>query len=309
MRTASLISDDPVAGMRNLHLLLARYCLRRKQSILQQVVENKTEIVRIIKFTNHERQNYEKIKRDCHNTVQDQPCHVRQQSYGSDFQTIMKQRLFCNLGPMSCTSGANLDDPWRCSYCGGWSDLQEPKPVANKYEAGCGILLCVSSCPGRVMQMRPQEFRPTRQAGELSFSSSSGSTLLELREEGSWDVRKSAQTMKIGGKRYPSKIIYLMKDILNNPQNEKRLVHVNIKVDLSEDTDASNTSIVFSSWVRSLELARSALYSSGVGCRLIDGRLKIDERKRVLETFCKEPQVMVLLMTTGTGAAGYDSLS
>ena len=74
-------------------------------------------------------------------------------------------------------------------------------------------------------------------------------------------------------------------------------------------TNGINISIVFSSWVRSLELAQAALHSQGVGCRIIDGRLKIDERKRILETFRKEPQVIVLLMTTGTGAAGYDPLS
>ena len=113
MRLANPINGDP---MQNLRLLLTTYCLRRKQSILRQVVENITEIVRTLKFTNQERQNYEKIKRDCQNAIQDRLCHVGQQNYGFVFQTIMRLRLFCNLGLMGYTSVGNLDDPSRCTY-------------------------------------------------------------------------------------------------------------------------------------------------------------------------------------------------
>jgi len=203
--------------MRSLHILLTTYCLRRKQAILHQIVKNITEIVRKLEFTDHEHQNYERIKRGCNNAVRDRLCQVGLQSYGSVFQTIMRLRLFCNLGPVACTSVTNLGDPSRCTYCRGQSDLQELEVLGNNYEAGYSVLLCVSSCPRREMQMGPQESQQAYQYRQLPPPGSPA-----FIEQHSLDVGTSPQTLSIGRRGYPSKIVSLVEDISNNPQNEKR---------------------------------------------------------------------------------------
>ena len=75
------------------------------------------------------------------------------------------------------------------------------------------------------MQIRPPEFRQAHKYGVLSSPEIINSTVPEFIEEKGRDVCESAQTLNIGGRRYPSKIIALVKDILDNPRNEKRWVY------------------------------------------------------------------------------------
>ncbi|KAF8417487.1 SNF2 family N-terminal domain-containing protein [Tirmania nivea] len=154
-----------------------------------------------------------------------------------------------------------------------------PAPGMLKSEFGlsnrCGHQACVSCSPKGPLDPETQcvdvenERRPSLQCEERPKEQ-------DAREA----VSKKSQ-------RYSRKIGALLEDIQNNPTNEKR-----------------KHSIVFSSWVRSLELVEEALKSQGIGCVRVDGKLDSKARKKILRRFREDPYVLVLLMTTGTGAVG-----
>ncbi len=67
-------------------------------------------------------------------------------------------------------------------------------------------------------------------------------------------------------------------------------------------TDIS--SVVFSFWKKSLDIAGSLFNSRGIPFLRVDGSLSLNERKKVLNDFRDKDNVRVILMTLGTGAVG-----
>jgi SNF2 family DNA or RNA helicase len=63
-------------------------------------------------------------------------------------------------------------------------------------------------------------------------------------------------------------------------------------------------SIIFSCWTRSLDLVGIFLKSRDIDFVRIDGTDPINRRKWKLENFQKQPELKILLMTTGTGSIG-----
>jgi SWI/SNF-related matrix-associated actin-dependent regulator of chromatin subfamily A3 len=70
----------------------------------------------------------------------------------------------------------------------------------------------------------------------------------------------------------------------------------------SKKTDLS--SIVFSSWKKSLDIVGAMFDDKHIPYLRVDGTLPHSQRKRVLTQFQIADQGMVLLMTLGTGAVG-----
>lgn len=64
------------------------------------------------------------------------------------------------------------------------------------------------------------------------------------------------------------------------------------------------SSIVFSSWKKTLDLIACLFEARGIPYVCIDGSLSLPERARFLSDFHTKPDVTVLLMTLGTGALG-----
>jgi SWI/SNF-related matrix-associated actin-dependent regulator of chromatin subfamily A3 len=64
------------------------------------------------------------------------------------------------------------------------------------------------------------------------------------------------------------------------------------------------TSIVFSSWKKTLTLVGELLQSNGMRYDLIDGSLSLTDRIKVLKDFRSPMGANILLMTLGTGAVG-----
>ena len=64
-------------------------------------------------------------------------------------------------------------------------------------------------------------------------------------------------------------------------------------------------SIVFSFWIRSLDLTGRLLRENGVVFGQVDGTVTPLQREEILKKFQHDPSMRVLLMTLGTGAAGY----
>ena len=61
---------------------------------------------------------------------------------------------------------------------------------------------------------------------------------------------------------------------------------------------------MFSSWVRALYLAERGLVDAGIKCLRIDGNTSIAERTQILRDFREKPEIIVLLISIGTGGVG-----
>ena len=66
-------------------------------------------------------------------------------------------------------------------------------------------------------------------------------------------------------------------------------------------------SIVFSCWKKTLNLLELMLGNAGMRYVRIDGATPTIERNRIVKQFQEDPCTNLLLMTTGTGAVGYET--
>jgi hypothetical protein len=71
-----------------------------------------------------------------------------------------------------------------------------------------------------------------------------------------------------------------------------------------QDANCYPNNIVFSCWTRSLDLIGIFLKSRDIAFVRIDGSHSLSQRKWILENYQKDPEIKILLMTTGTGAIG-----
>lgn len=71
--------------------------------------------------------------------------------------------------------------------------------------------------------------------------------------------------------------------------------------------NASVFSIIFSCWTRTLDLIGKHLRRARVPFARIDGKTPSGSRQSILDSFDSTRSVRVLIMTTGTGAFGYDA--
>ena len=65
-------------------------------------------------------------------------------------------------------------------------------------------------------------------------------------------------------------------------------------------------SIVFSCWKTTLNLLEVMLENAEIPYARIDGATSTIERNRIVKQFQENPDTKLLLMTTGTGAVGYE---
>ena len=72
---------------------------------------------------------------------------------------------------------------------------------------------------------------------------------------------------------------------------------------ISANTDTC--SIIFSCWTHTLDLIGAYLRHASIVFQRIDGECPTAKRQNILAEFAHNPQLRVLIMTTGTGAVGY----
>jgi SWI/SNF-related matrix-associated actin-dependent regulator of chromatin subfamily A3 len=68
-----------------------------------------------------------------------------------------------------------------------------------------------------------------------------------------------------------------------------------------------NSSIIFTCWTRTLDLIQIYLHRKALNThnvQRIDGDCSTAKRERILEDFAEDPNLRILIMTTGTGAVG-----
>jgi SWI/SNF-related matrix-associated actin-dependent regulator of chromatin subfamily A3 len=109
-------------------------------------------------------------------------------------------------------------------------------------------------------------------------------------------------TLLSGG--HSTKLFKLLQDVHKHRYSDKRYVDVLQRI-ISRSNNANFSSIIFSSWKKTLNVVATLLTADEIPFVQIDGSFSIPERTRALATFEQNPQVSVLLMTFGTGALGY----
>lgn len=62
--------------------------------------------------------------------------------------------------------------------------------------------------------------------------------------------------------------------------------------------------IIFTCWTRTLNLIERYLKEANIRCERIDGECPLTQRQNTLNHFAKDPNLRILIMTTGTGAVG-----
>jgi SNF2 family DNA or RNA helicase len=63
-------------------------------------------------------------------------------------------------------------------------------------------------------------------------------------------------------------------------------------------------SVIFSCWTKTLDLIARHLRQHSIPFERIDGECPLHRRQQVLDDFATNPNMPVLIMTTGTGAYG-----
>ena len=62
--------------------------------------------------------------------------------------------------------------------------------------------------------------------------------------------------------------------------------------------------IIFSCWTRTLNLIQHYLEEAHIEFQRIDGECSLQSRQKTLNEFASNPELRILIMTTGTGAVG-----
>lgn len=270
----------------NLRLLLGSICLRRSTSVLSLLGAISTTCR--LDLSHKERELYNSLalacKRAIDETIRCQDVHKlgRNPVLGA----ILKMRIFCNLG-----IGFDVNSEVA---------LTQPDEEARLLQDSGGILC--SHCESYFNDLSGQE---THHEGQTyNYICDECASLSQLEAESTQQIRRQACSQSQGHLgTLKSKETTRRTPISCEYSSKLRALLENIK-----RQDHQDKSVVFSSWIRSLDAVASILTEHNVTFRRIDGSLSVAQRAKILSEF-HEPPIRVLLMTIGTGAVGLNQLS
>ncbi|KAI0383446.1 SNF2 family N-terminal domain-containing protein [Hypomontagnella monticulosa] len=78
----------------------------------------------------------------------------------------------------------------------------------------------------------------------------------------------------------------------------------NIRQDRARGNAGPRKSVVFSSWVKMIDLVQQAFYREQINFQRIDGQTSLDGRRKALQEFNGNPDCIVMLATIGSSAEG-----
>ncbi|KAI2464721.1 SNF2 family N-terminal domain-containing protein [Annulohypoxylon bovei var. microspora] len=273
-----------------LRLLLNSICLRRNTSVLSQLGVTFTTCKP--ELSSKEREVYNGLAIACKKSIEETvSCKTTQNiNQRPILEALLRMRIFCNLGlEIEVDNGATLNVPNEisgtfkqnreifCTCCGSHLDDIGGREVHNSTQNY--DLLCVECAPPI-----SEEIERIPPINSSLLHSTDGTTDMELN---------TSTTNEMGQGRSscwecPSKLSVLLDNIKRQDPQDK--------------------SIVFSSWIRSLDAVARLLSEHGITFRRIDGSLPVAQRKQMLSEF-RDPSVRIMLMTLGTGAVGLNQLS
>ncbi|KAH8800403.1 SNF2 family N-terminal domain-containing protein [Xylogone sp. PMI_703] len=287
------------SGIENLRKLLDSVCLRRTKELLglpEIILESQ-----LLSFSISEKKRYIDTRDKLISLINQNSLQPQNRGYLGVFQLQLQLRRLCNHGTFQKPSlGSEEFDPdqamsllrkhkrAKCDSCGikitGIHGIEEQK---NGSFTVCGHLLCSSCIPKMKQALRKVD-------GENSHPQCSLCSETIFAEYIMTEEASSASSARVG--RHLSAWQYFDKDGCSTK--------VSAVVTDIEQNKTDSKSIVFSCWTRSLDLIGIFLTSRKLKFVRIDGSHTIGQRKRILEIYQKDPEIQILLMTTGTGAVG-----
>ncbi|KAF2261163.1 hypothetical protein CC78DRAFT_471061 [Lojkania enalia] len=276
--------------------LLDSMCLRRTKDLLH--LPDQHDRVRSINFSVEEREQYEQTKKMMGRAIRNQAREFEHKSTLGMFQLQLQLRILCNHGtfqqPFSwhrrkrhllderedMKNSLGGEGEVTCSNCRQTMPAFGTGSLFRHYADICKHVLCLE-CIEESMPSTQHEL-PTDCPLCSSLWGSMGNTnshsqsqMLALSIDNDTYFRPEGQS---------SKIMALMQDVI---------------IDLWK-----TKSIIFSCWTRTLDLIQMYLTRSSIDFQRIDGECSTARRERILDDFEKNPELRVLIMTTGTGAVG-----
>ena len=325
-----LKGNDTKKGAENLRTLLASCYLRRKSAVLAQPIAV-TENRRFLEMSIAEKTRYQKARADCEKVVSMLVCSKQaSKCYITILQTITYLRLFCNHGvslppPQFGSSGPQtnmaseevdvIEDPVdlldsfeamgkaTCAACEApITSLSEMASAGRGYLTRCSHLLCGLCFPEKLItagKATGHNQYYCHLCGETSrgshlyiFPNGVMSSMVDrLQSPG------VAQSVPVSS----TKVMALITDIQDNPARQKRYEMLPL---VQVFTNRKCYSIVFSGWRKTLDVVQKCLEDCGISFRRLDGTVDSARREEILGAFRADPDVLVLLMTTGCGAVG-----
>jgi SWI/SNF-related matrix-associated actin-dependent regulator of chromatin subfamily A3 len=305
-------------GSNSLRTLLDSICLRRTKKLLN--LPDSFDEDRRIEFTPVEKKFYKETQAEMIATVKQHDSQARnKKDFFGMFQLQLQLRRLCNHGTFQkalCTSPAEdiQFDPeqafellqekkmTKCTYCnvlvGGIKGIEDKRSGSFSV---CGHLFCSGCVPKYEAAFR--SVPDTGRQCPLCMRKVSENCIIHYGHhmEGVRTILSST-LFPLDGNSISSKVTALINDLKANANEGKRLVHYTfykVKCLLLP-------SIVFSCWTRSLDLVAQHLSLQQTKYARIDGTYSLSQRQQVLGDYHTDTATRILLMTTGTGAVGYE---
>lgn len=230
-------------------------------------------------------------------------------SYMNALQKINDLRSICNHGIQALDTTTGLDS----TDTGVWDETSASEALRRFPSLGLVMACTECSCPLEEAADIPGEipdFYLTQclllYCGECCHGSASksfcpcetpcGIVSVKLPPLEPCSVRQPAHLGR------PCKLTALVDDLCGCPCGTKRRVlpitPVLVRLLLTY------SSIVFSGWNLTLDMAKEALSAAGIRCLQVDGRVKPKDRSKIFEEFQSSSSVQVLLLSLSCGAVG-----
>ncbi|KAK3988673.1 SNF2 family N-terminal domain-containing protein [Cladorrhinum sp. PSN332] len=292
----------------NLRLLLSSICLRRNTTVLE--LPGVEYAYHRPSFTKDEKEVYNNLIRSCilaidrsilGNLKQSVTWHKQDASGATPSNAVLgsllRLRLFCNqglcLGPENGAIPSAPDEALSflhqkgvsvCRDCGidVLAAQDDTKPGHGFHLTACHALVCHECVPKFLADLNHVEADGKTRICPFCCHFDAGVNLLQPPDEGGSNQAASKAPC-------PSKLEALIQDLTNSAGQEK--------------------SIVFSFWLKSLDLVEDLIKERNITFRRVDGSRSKGDKKQSLHDFQTRPDVSVLLMTFGTGSMGLNDLN
>ncbi|KAF2128363.1 hypothetical protein P153DRAFT_357729 [Dothidotthia symphoricarpi CBS 119687] len=273
--------------------LLDSLCLRRTKELLH--LPDQQHRIRNVELSPEERVQYDQTKSIMFRAVRNQVGVFDQKSTLGMFQIQLQLRILCNHGtwqqPFSWNrhklhlldereameASLGREGEVTCSACRQTMPLLGVGLMYKRYSEHCRHILCLEC----IEQSMPpgQESLPAH----CPLCSPLWATPTQMQPA----KHASQEDLYFRSDGQSSKMDALMADVLADVWTSK--------------------SIIFTCWTRTIDLVQLYLRKASLGpqnSKRIDGECSTGKRQSILDEFANDPQLRVLVMTTGTGAVG-----
>ncbi|KAF2230719.1 hypothetical protein EV356DRAFT_453359 [Viridothelium virens] len=279
--------------------LIDSLCLRRTKELLNLPEEQSR--TRMLTLSLDERSQYERTKTFMVQAIKQSAGEFDRHNTFSMFQAQLQLRILCNHGTFQhhfqfqrrslrdeqedalCSSGGNA--VIQCSSCKRSMPTLGSNKIYRTFAEDCAHILC-SECLESSDQdsgLGSSEVGDDDTISHCPPCSATG-VIAKLKLGTASQQSEARDDDYFRSEGHSTKMVALMQDVKQDLENTK--------------------SIIFSCWTRTLNLIGKHLANVGIRFERIDGECPVARRQQILNDFERDPNIRVLIMTTGTGAFG-----